>query len=246
MRDLDLLTEFHILGGSSGYVNAKWYIRQLGYLVAEGIVEYAYYDTVTADLDRWNAIIVDAEKEAVETEGKLAQMADGAPTTVRDQVVADLLEARERARWARKEVKRRADERAKYDLPDGAKSAIVWHVKLTMMAQEVTAAQAVGGYRGKSKKDSSRDADPIGEEFPRETAITRGCRKVMLALAHVAPKLREKIDRAEKAAQEVAEQYPELREAGRAELRQLHAVPAVRDVSVDEYAGGSRGPGSDR
>ena len=69
----------------------------------------------------------------------------------------------------------------------------------------------------------------------------------MLSLGHVAPRLKAKIEAAEAAAQEAASQFPALRTAGREELRQLHAVAPVREVSVDEYAGGSsRSSGSGR
>jgi hypothetical protein len=245
-KDLDLLTEFNILGGSAGYVNARWYIRQLGYLVAENLVEYAYYDTVTAD-PKLQAEADDAEKQAVELETRRTALSKDAQASTAlqaelDRILEEVLELRQRARDKRREIRRRADERRAFDLPDHAKSAIVWHIKLTNMAQEVRAAQAVGGYRGKSKKDTSKDADPIGEDFPRETSITRGCRKVMLSLGHVAHRLKEKIDAAERAAEEVAVQIGTLRDEERSTIRNDHVIPAVKQVTPDNYAGSSSRP----
>jgi hypothetical protein len=200
-RDLDLLLEFHILGGSAGYVNAKWYQRQLGDLVADGIVDYAYYDVVNKD-------------------ARLDTLAKGTGAE---------------AEWAKGEATRRMRERVAYGLPEEATAAVVWHVKLDRMAREVTAAQAAGGYRGKTGEGKLKD--PIAEEFPRETAITRGVRKVMLSLAHVAPHLDEKRKRAEEAAELIAEQYHPLVEANRAELRRLYGPKRVREASPEEYAG---------
>lgn len=91
-------------------------------------------------------------------------------TIATDEKVPEVL--REQARY---ENGRRSLERSIHRLPENAASAVVYRIKLRSMTSEVTGAKAAGNYRGKNAKGGWKD--PVGEEFPTETAETRAARR---------------------------------------------------------------------
>lgn len=75
----------------------------------------------------------------------------------------------ENAGWAQKELNRRLRLRIEHAIPDAAKGAVVFTVKLKNQAEPIAAANWCGG--------GTRKSDPVGEERPALTAETRAARR---------------------------------------------------------------------
>lgn len=71
----------------------------------------------------------------------------------------------------KKENERRLKERIKHGIPDSATGAVVFHVKLRAMEQEITGKNWCGG--------GSRKSDPVGDAEPVKTAETRAARRAV-------------------------------------------------------------------
>lgn len=92
----------------------------------------------------------------------------------------------ELAAEARKEIDRRTMMRIQYNIPDPAKGATVFHLKLTNTPYEFTAAKWCGG--------GTRQKDPVGDEFPVETSETRAIRRTMRLVATHNPQFRALVE----------------------------------------------------
>lgn len=119
---------------------------------------------------------------------------------------------------ARAEVYRRKMERIAHKLPESAKAAVVYRIKVKGMTTEITGAKAVGGFRGKGA--NGRDKDPVGEEFPSETAETRAARRAARQIIDSFPTLKAEMDVVEAEAKLVAVEVQQSRAEVRAAPRQ--------------------------
>jgi hypothetical protein len=119
---------------------------------------------------------------------------------------------------AKAENYRRAMERIAHRLPDTALAAVVFRVKVKGMTTEMTGAKAVGGFRGKNAGGKLKD--PIGEEFPTETAESRAARRACRQIIDAFPDLKAEMDVVEAEAKLVAVEVQAGRAALKAEVRQ--------------------------
>jgi hypothetical protein len=71
--------------------------------------------------------------------------------------------------------------RIQYNIPDKATGASIFHIMLTDVPHEFSAAKWCGG--------GTRAKDPVGDEFPVETSETRAIRRAMRLVATTNPSL---------------------------------------------------------
>lgn len=95
---------------------------------------------------------------------------------------------------AKTESRRRLRERIKYFAPEEAAAICVVHIKVASMTEEVVGMQFAGGGTGRKIGSGGvikrgGDADPIGEAFPGESAVTRAYGKAARVLSGFFPKL---------------------------------------------------------
>jgi hypothetical protein len=97
------------------------------------------------------------------------------------------------------EFNRRMLERVKWNIPEDAKGAVVFRVKLASMEQEVVGVNWAGdpgrtklGYQGVKK--TGEEADPIGFLEPAKTAESRAARRCLRQLVSHVPKVAEDIE----------------------------------------------------
>jgi hypothetical protein len=240
--DVDPLTEIDILGGSKVYVNANWYLRQLGRLVSVGAVEYAYYEMIHDD-PRIEKDMASADAEAKRLRKRATEETD-LPEPTRAALRERAGELEIEALNLSREMRRRRRVRQEHAIPDNATAAVLWHVKARALSEETLAAQGAGGYRGKT---GDKFKDPVAEEFPRETALTRGARKVMRVLAHIGrerpelktiPAVQESdraVDRVEDFSDKVQTHLGRFQAEGLRELRAPHVLNTVAQPA-DAYA----------
>jgi hypothetical protein len=95
---------------------------------------------------------------------------------------------------------------------------VVFRVKVKGMTTEMTGAKAVGGFRGKNAGGKLKD--PIGEEFPTETAESRAARRACRQIIDAFPDLKAEMDVVEAEAKLVAVEVQASRAALKAEVRQ--------------------------
>jgi hypothetical protein len=185
-RGMEAAMEVDVLGGNI-YLNHKFYLRKLAQKIDAGLIEYAVADHVEYD-------------------ERLERLAND------DNVPAD-----QRARF-QAEHYRRVMERIVHKLPDTAKAAVVYRVKVRGMTTEVTGAKAVGGFRGKRKNRDGKevDKDPVGEEFPAETAESRAARRACRQIIDAFPDLKAEMDVIEAEAKLVAVEVQSSRAAFKA------------------------------
>jgi hypothetical protein len=88
---------------------------------------------------------------------------------------------------ARKLLQHREDMRIQYNVDDRAKAAAIFHIMLVGVGYEFSAAKWCGG--------GSRQKDPVGDEFPVETAETRAIRRGMRLIASQNPSLAALVER---------------------------------------------------
>jgi hypothetical protein len=88
------------------------------------------------------------------------------------------------ASWP-EEAERRLRERIKHGLPDAAKGAVVFRVKLRGMEREITGTEACGGGIAKG--------DPVGDSEPIKTAETRAARRAMRLIVSHVPALQDEL-----------------------------------------------------
>lgn len=148
----------------------------------------------------------------------------------------------------KKERERRLRERVHHAIPDKAKSAVVFRVKLKSMTEELAAANwAGGGVKAKvvsgGKVVVSEQNDPIGEAEPEKSAETRAARRCIRFLASHMPALAQEIEVAQAAAEELR---PMLEEAHERNKRleaglQLHELPVHEIPGVGRIRAGSGG-----
>lgn len=92
----------------------------------------------------------------------------------------------ELAAQARDEIDRRTMMRVQYQIPDKAEGAAVFHIMLSTVPHEFSAAKWCGG--------GTRKKDPVGDEFPVETAETRAVRRCMRLVASQNPAFKPLIE----------------------------------------------------
>jgi hypothetical protein len=134
--------------------------------------------------------------------------------------------------WALKEMHRRLRLRITHAIPDAAKGAVVYHVKMKQLTEVISAANWCGG--------GTRKDDPVGEGRPQLTAETRAARR---CIRFVIPHLKGEVGQ-EQATQEAEWEVIErkvgdaLADDARLEKEQDRAltVGAVR-VDSSEVAG---------
>lgn len=103
------------------------------------------------------------------------------------------------------EYTRRLRERIMHGVPDAAKSAVVFRVKLRNLTQEITGIKWCGG--------GTRKNDPVGEAFPIEAAETRAARRAMRLIAsHVPINLSAEVQEIEGAAEIVSQRIEQSHE----------------------------------
>src|SRR5574338_1108618 len=120
---------------------------------------------------------------------------------------------------AKRESRRRLNERIKYNLSDEADAACVYRIKHRLMDQEVTGAKE--HVPGKRK-------DPVGDNMPMETVETRALRRAMLQLKEALPGVRVATTN-DDAFVEVGEVVKENHDRLKAE-RQIAAAPVETEV----------------
>lgn len=126
-----------------------------------------YYQRRLSELVEQNKVVY-AYVEHVENDPRLAKIA------------ADKTDPPRAAR-ALGEMKRREDMRIQYGIPDKAVGASIFHIMLTNVGFEFSAAKWCGG--------GTRQKDPVGDEFPIETSETRALRRGMRLIAAQNPGL---------------------------------------------------------
>lgn len=107
-------------------------------------------------------MVVYAYVDHVEVDARLVTMANRTDNT-------------EIAAAARAEIDRRTMMRIQYAIPDKATGASIFHIMLTTVPHEFSAAKWCGG--------GTRAKDPVGDEFPVETSETRSIRRTMRLVA---------------------------------------------------------------
>lgn len=154
---IDPTTELDVLGGRL-YPNARYYLRRLAEKVTEGEIQYAVADHIHVD-------------------PRLIEMARQAPPEGASAGEAALYAGfREQAI---RELGRRQAARVEYNVPDAATAAVVFRVKHRKLDREVVGVKWCGG--------GTRKNDPVGDQFPVETAESRAARRAMRQLVSHMP-----------------------------------------------------------
>lgn len=127
------------------------------------------------------------------------------------------------------EYSRRLRERIKYGVPDKAASAVVFRVKMRSMTHEVTGCKYAG--------NGTRKNDPVGEQFPLESAESRAARRCLRQLVSHVDDLRD-VGVIEDAADDLSERVVvPAREAFKASQARIEAPPHGRQLrTVSEVA----------
>lgn len=132
------------------------------------------------------------------------------------------------------EITRRLRERLLRQIPDEAKSAVVFRVKLRSMEKEIVGVKWCGG--------GTRKNDPVGEQFPVETSETRAARKAMrLLTSHVPPTKAAEIEHIEQTSELLSARIDHARQEVRAQNEAIAArhpkqlMSAPREPGSYEY-----------
>lgn len=189
---VDVTTEIHILGNRI-YLNADFYKRKLGEMVAANLVDWFKSDFIHHD--------VRLEKLAAEGDED-----------------------------ARTEIHRRQRLRIKYNVPENAKAACVFSLKLKALDEPIIGVK----WCGEGRKD------PVGDQFPTETSETRAIRRALkLAVSHV-PSIASRVGPAELAAKALESTIDAAHATAKEEIKALRAVntpiPVKGTLTADEYA----------
>lgn len=135
--------------------------------------------------------------------------------------------------WAVQESTRRARSRIEHDVPETATAACVYRIWHRDLGQPVEGCK--WNQKGRTltikRKDGGsfeKQADPVGDLFPRETVESRAIRRAMLKLRGAVPALAERLrllkEEAVAVSEVVATARVAERERGRIEPRQLAAA----------------------
>jgi hypothetical protein len=183
---VDVATEIYILGNRI-YPNANLYLRRLGEMAAEGLVEYAVPDHI-------------------EDDPRLKQLGPEGEG----------------------EYTRRLRERIRWSVPDAAKCAVVFRVKLYSMEREVVGVKWTGG--------GTRKNDPVGEAFPVETAESRAARRCMRQLtSHLPPEHRTTFDVLDRSADALSDRITESKQRVKALNAEAEPRPLALPSQGDPY-----------
>jgi hypothetical protein len=134
------------------------------------------------------------------------------------------------------EYTRRLRERIMHAIPDEARSATVFRVKLRSMDKEVVGVKWCGTGK-KNKYDAAKFADPVGEEFPVETSESRAARRAMRLLASHVPAVANEVEAIETSAEQLSERVVEAK-ARIADVEAKHNAPRkaiAAGVADDPY-----------
>lgn len=188
---VDVTTEIYILGNRI-YLNADFYKRKLGEMIAADLVDWFRSEFVHHDV-RLEKLTAEEDAEA--------------------KVV----------------MNRRQSLRIKYNVPENAKSACVFSLKLKSLEEPIIGVKWCGDGR----------KDPVGDQFPTETSETRAIRRALkLAVSHV-PAIANRVGPAELAAKAlestISSAHATVKEEVK-ELRRINAPTPVRGtLTADEY-----------
>jgi hypothetical protein len=133
------------------------------------------------------------------------------------------------------ERSRRLRQRIMYQIPDAAKSAVVFRVKLRSMDREIVGVKWCG--TGKKNK-YDKIADPIGEDFPVETSESRSARRAMrLLTSHVPKRMSDETLAIEDGAEALAERIKTGQHEFRAREAEINkpASPISLPAAGDPY-----------
>jgi len=147
------------------------------------------------------------------------------------------------AEWEAAEVIRRRRLRIEFGCPEEAKGAWVVSIKVRGVETPFRGCEWAGGgtavkVGGGGVVKRGAEADPVGENFPIESALTRAYKRVVPLVARYSPRLRELIERAE----DTSELEPRITEDRKedTELRRETALvgthPLATDGKTDPYA----------
>jgi hypothetical protein len=166
---VDVTTEIHVLGGNI-YLNAQFYLNRLIDLVRAGQV---------LDFQQW----------FVQDDPRLAEaLNEVVPATAGE---AERLELEESKARIRKEIRFRREMRIKYSVPDTATAAVVTEVRLVKMPHV-----PFMGIKW-APHPNSRSADPVGKDYPQETALTRSARRALKQIVRHIPEVAKWLEGAE-------------------------------------------------
>jgi hypothetical protein len=183
---VDVATEIYILGNRI-YPNANLYLRRLGEMAADGLVEYAVPDHI-------------------EDDPRLKQLGPEGEG----------------------EYTRRLRERIRWSVPDAAKCAVVFRVKLYSMEREVVGVKWTGG--------GTRKNDPVGEAFPVETAESRAARRCMRQLtSHLPPEQRNAIDVIDRSVDALSARIADSKQRVKALNAEMDPRPMALPAPGDPY-----------
>lgn len=191
-RGLDPQQEIFILGGNI-YLNAQCFLNRLQPFIQRGLILYAKPDLIHRDPE--------LEKLAASDQPVRGEQETDASYS---WTVSQWKAQRE---WAREESNRRWRERRLHNVPENALAASVFRIRLAVMPVEVTGCKfIVKGRTKKAKKFENGQfagyddviADPVGEEFPTESVITRSARRaIKQGVAGYLPELQAWVESAE-------------------------------------------------
>lgn len=159
----------------------------------------------------------------------------------------------EEGKWAAEELARRARLRIMHGCPEEAAGAAVVIVHIKGMDAPLSGCQWAGGNTGRKIGSggvvkTGREADPIGETFPVESAITRAYGKVGRVACARNPEVYDRVRSVDAEAAELAVQIEAERGAMDEEIRKTQAVgrralkkgdPYAEDVQADQEIAGA-------
>lgn len=135
------------------------------------------------------------------------------------------------------EHNRRMMERVRWNIPEDAKGAVVFRVKLHSMEQEVVGVNWAGdpgrtklGYQGVKKV--GEEADPIGFLEPAKTAESHAARRCIRQLVSHVPKVAEEIEAMLVAAEPVEKRIEAAREEEKKHPNTRRIVP-IKSADAD-------------
>lgn len=166
---IDVATEIFVLGGSI-YLNAQFYINRLVEMVKAGHV-------------------LDFSQDMVQHDARLGEvLAEVLPADASDEERAELREAQAKAR---REIRRRRDIRIMYGIPESATAAVVTTIRLTRLPSVPFVGIKWAPHA------NSQHRDPVGTDYPQESALTRSARRALKQVVRHLPEVVEWLEGAE-------------------------------------------------
>lgn len=131
------------------------------------------------------------------------------------------------------EGNRRLRERIMHAVPDKAASAVVFRIKPRNMDREITGTKWCG--------NGTRKNDPVGDQFPVESAESRAARRAMRHLAgHMPAEVHSQFVAVEDSAEQLGERVEDARREFKEREKQIAIVPkpllAPANPASDPYA----------